>query len=89
MGLSEWPDKFTRRDKPDQKFVTVDLDESLFVKIVTDKAVGLSCDRFGEVEIWIPLSQLPEDVIEQGERISTILVSQWFADQRGWDYQLD
>jgi hypothetical protein len=51
-------------------------------KHATDKAILVEID--GE-EVWVPQSQVDEDseVYQKGDE-GTLIVSEWFAKQRGW-----
>lgn len=50
----------------------------------TDRAILVEADEFDEPQ-WIPQSQIDEDseVYKLGTD-GTLIVSDWFAEQRGW-----
>lgn len=41
----------------------------------------------GSVTIWIPLSQLREDVPDVGDWIETIAIPEWLATELGLEYE--
>ena len=88
MALSEWPDKFKRDSGHEpHDFVTIGFEHSMFVKVITDKSIGLAIDEFGsDVEIWIPKSQVGGILSKRGEWIDSIEIPRWLADEKGLEY---
>ena len=87
MPLSEWPEKF-KADKPEPRgeIVEVVFDDEMLVVAKTDKAIGLTDtdDYEGRSPpLWIPISQIDCEVPDLGERIYSIRIPKWLADEKG------
>ena len=89
MALSEWPDKFKRDSGHEpHDFVTATFEESMCVRVVSEKAIGLSDSELSVVpiEFWIPKSQVGGILPKRGEWIDLIEIPRWLADEKGLEY---
>lgn len=63
-----------------QQRVTAELPSTMYVVVVTEKAIGLAEDLHSEVELWLPLSQLDSE-FEIGEMVDEIELPRWLAEE--------
>ena len=51
----------------------------------TEEAILVEAPDFGDEQVWIPQSQVTEDSEVYAIRTEgTLVVSDWFAEKRGW-----
>lgn len=54
-------------------------------KVVKETDAALLCDTEEHGQVWVPKSQIDDDSETYSAGTSgTLIVSQWFAEQRGW-----
>ena len=80
VALSQWPDKFIKQDKKDDRAPLIEAwVQGKVIKVTTD-AVLL---QTGDVKTWVPKSQCP--IIENaklGDYFEHIEVPEWFAKEK-------
>ena len=82
VPLSEWPEHF-RDGNSDSEMVTVEFVEEMCVLAETDKAIGIAAvDSDGDVEYWLPKSQLTENYT-QDDVLDEIELPLWLAEEKG------
>lgn len=84
MGLSEWPEKWSSSRPENMETVLAVID--MYVKVVTDKAVGFVEDiDDDEVDLWIPLSKV-DDVFDVGDYVEDLEMPRWLAADKNLDF---
>ncbi len=93
MGLNDWPKERTDayiEGNPDRNEPEW-YDYAGFVVAETDKAVGLGTEYPGDVEMWLPKSQLSgieydeggdSDEVRVGEGLRAVRLPQWLAEEK-------